>query len=391
MIKIEKLGNHIEFQRGYDLTHDNMIEGPYPVVGSTSVIGYHSEYKAENGITLGRSGTVGIPRLNIGKYWPHNTSLFTTDLKGNDLQYLYYLLINLHIDKLKTGSTVPTLNRNDIYPLEVPFEVDVNEQRKVSTLLSMLDQKINVNYSISSTLESLARDIYNYWFVQFDFPDENGKPYKSSGGKMVWNEELKREIPEGWEVGNINTIADILPGGTPSKAVDDYWKDGLIPFFGPTDYQGTVFQLETKDHITKKGLNACASSLFDTGTIIITARGSIGKLVIVGTSMAMNQSCYAFKPYDAEETPYLYYVSKQVIEYLKVKGSGSVFKSIITDDIEASMLPIGSKKTRKEYCAVAKPIFDRIATLEKENQQLASLRDFLLPMLMNGQVKVESE
>ena len=141
----------------------------------------------------------------------------------------------------------------------------------------------------------MAKQLYDYWFVQFDFPDENGKPYKSSGGKMVWNEKLKREIPKNWHSDNICLIADILSGGTPSKRINEYWNYGHIPFFGPTDYNGSMFQLQTVDKITESGLQHCSSSLFEENTIIITARGSIGKLVIVGTPMAMNQSCYALK------------------------------------------------------------------------------------------------
>lgn len=186
---------------------------------------------------------------------------------------------------------------------------------------------------INQNLEAMAKQLYDYWFVQFDFPDKNGKPYKSSGGKMVWNEKLKREIPEGWFASNICNIADILSGGTPSKAVAEYWENGEIPFFGPTDCNGNVFQLETADHITQEGLNHCSSSLFEEGTIIITARGSIGKLVVVGTPMAMNQSCYALQS-KKREYEYLYFLTIQLIECLKAKGSGSVFKSIIASDIE---------------------------------------------------------
>ena len=266
--------------------------------------------------------------------------------------------------------------------------LDKTEQDSVAELLYAVDSKISNNGAICSDLEAMAKLLYDYWFVQFDFPDENGKPYKSSGGKMVWNDELKREIPEGWEAGSISKVAKILPGGTPSKGVGEYWNNGKIPFFGPTDYQGTVFQLDTKDHITEAGLCACASLLYDVGTILITARGSVGKLVVVGNPMAMNQSCYAFRPYNKSFTPYVYFLTKQVINHLKVKSTGSVFKSIITDDIEDSILPIGSEEVIDAYCKKTGTMFERIKLLEKENQQLGSLRDFLLPMLMNGQVRV---
>jgi len=193
----------------------------------------------------------------------------------------------------------------------------------------------------------MAKQLYDYWFVQFDFPNEEGKPYKSSGGSMVWNEKLKREIPKGWYAENICKIANILSGGTPSKAVDEYWNNGTIPFFCPTDCNGSVFQIKTADHITQKGLEHCASSLFEEGIVIITARGSIGKLVIVGTPMAMNQSCYALQSKEGEYE-YLYFLTTQLINCLKAKGSGSVFKSKLLRWPSHGRLAMTSRQSRFE-------------------------------------------
>lgn len=233
----------------------------------------------------------------------------------------------------------------------------------------------------------MAKQLYDYWFVQFDFPDKDGKPYKSSGGKMVWNEKLKREVPEGWFVSNICRIADILSGGTPQKAVSEYWENGVIPFFAPTDCRGNIFQIETIDHITQNGLNHCASSLFEEGTIIVTARGSIGKLVILGKPMAMNQSCYALQS-KGGEYEYLYFLTIQLIEYLKTKGSGSVFKSIIASDIENSFLCIANAETITRFCTTTNPLLQRIKQSTLEILELTKKRDKLLPLLMNGQVSL---
>ena len=240
---------------------------------------------------------------------------------------------------------------------------------------------------INDNLEAMAKQLYDYWFVQFDFPNEEGKPYKSSGGAMVWNKKLKREIPKAWYADNICKIANILSGGTPSKAVYDYWYNGTIPFFGPTDYNGNVFQIETADHITQKGLEHCASSLFEEGIVIITARGSIGKLVIVGTPMAMNQSCYALQSKEGN-FEYLYFLTTQLIDCLKAKGSGSVFKSIIASDIEHSILCVATENIVSDFCKKVKPLFEKLKTNTIEIAELTKQRDELLPLLMNGQVSV---
>jgi len=260
-------------------------------------------------------------------------------------------------------------------------------QKRIGRILRDIDEKIAINRQINDNLEAMAKQLYDYWFVQFDFPNEEGKPYKSSGGAMVWNEKLKREIPQGWYADNICKIANILSGGTPSKAVDDYWNNGTIPFFGPTDYNGNVFQIKTADHITQKGLEHCASSLFEEGIVIITARGSIGKLVIVGTPMAMNQSCYALQSKEGE-FEYLYFLTTQLIDCLKAKGSGSVFKSIIVSDIEHSILCVAKENIVSDFCKKVKPLFEKLKTNTIEIAELTKQRDELLPLLMNGQATV---
>lgn len=263
----------------------------------------------------------------------------------------------------------------------------IEEQHTIGKLLADLDRKIELNKQINDNLEAMAKQLYDYWFVQFDFPNEEGKPYKSSGGAMVWNEKLKREIPEGWYAENICKIANILSGGTPSKAVDEYWNNGTIPFFGPTDCNGSVFQIKTADHITQKGLEHCASSLFEEGIVIITARGSIGKLVIVGTPMAMNQSCYALQSKEGEYE-YLYFLTTQLIDCLKAKGSGSVFKSIIASDIEHSTLCIATDNVVSDFCKKVKPMFEKLKANTIEIAELTKQRDELLPLLMNGQASI---
>ncbi len=265
---------------------------------------------------------------------------------------------------------------------------DYSTQEKIGKLLSALDDKIALNRRMNAKLEQMAKRLFDHWFVQFDFPNADGKPYKSSGGKMEYNEVLKREIPQGWEVSNVCKVADILSGGTPSKANYNFW-NGNIPFFGPTDYTGDMFQLYTAEKITQEGLDHCASSLFDENTIIITARGSVGKLVIVGNPMAMNQSCYALKSKNRNQYEYLYFLTIQLIESLKVKSSGSVFKSIITSDIENSFLIIADSAIIDSFCEKVKPLFLQIKENSKETQKLTVLRDRLLPLLMNGQVEVK--
>lgn len=292
------------------------------------------------------------------------------------------------INKNNTGSTVFGISAETFKNIIIRYP-DLSIQLRIAAVLSSLDAKIELNNRINAELEAMAKTLYDYWFVQFDFPDKNGKPYKSSGGKMIWNELLKREIPEGWESANILEAADLFGGGTPSKKQTTYW-GGEIPFFTPTDASSAIFILTTQDLITKEGLKNCSSILFDIGSVFITARGSVGKLMLIGNRMAMNQSCYALKPKNGFSSVFLFFLAKELIHHLQVKSSGSVFDSIVSNDIKFTFLAIPPESLVNDFSQIGEPIFNQILLNTKQNQQLSSLRDLLLPMLMNGQVKVVS-
>ena len=291
------------------------------------------------------------------------------------------------IVKQAVGATMPNLNTAILsaVPLNLPPNKDI--QRRTAAILSALDAKIDCNNRINAELEAMAKTLYDYWFVQFDFPDANGKPYKSSGGKMAYNATLKREIPSGWHDSNVLAVADLLGGGTPTKKKPHYW-GGDIPFFTPTDADGSIFKFSTTDYITSEGLKGSSTKLFSKHTVFISARGSVGRLVLAGVDMAMNQSCYALRAKAGISHVFLFFLAKELIHHLHVKSSGSVFDSIVSNDIELTQLAIPKSEVIEEFAAVVEPTFEKIANNTRENQQLAQLRDWLLPLLMNGQVTV---
>ena len=245
----------------------------------------------------------------------------------------------------------------------------------------------------------MAKSLYDYWFVQFDFPMTAAhaavmgkprlasKPYRASGGKMVYNDALKREIPDGWEGGNVLAIAELGGGATPSKKAPGFW-GGDIPFFTPTDAESEPFCLDTEDHITQLGLGNSATRLYSKGTLFITARGSVGKAMIISRAMAMSQSCYALCPMTGVGSAFLYFHTLSLMDYLHAKSSGSIFKSIVTNDINFTPAIVPASEQLAAYNEVAEPIFESILTNQEQNQQLTELRDWLLPMLMNGQISV---
>ena len=326
--------------------------------------------------------------LNYPMCFPDSVVGFNAYAEQSSELFMHYVFtyIRRAIQNSATGSIQDNINIE--YLTSLKFKIPVkNYQDKIAAVLSALDAKIDCNNRINSELEAMAKALYDYWFVQFDFPDANGKPYKSSGGKMVYNATLKREIPEGWSASSVLAVADLLGGGTPSKKKPEFW-GGDIPFFTPTDADGSIFKFSTADYITEAGLKGSSTKRFGKHTVFITARGSVGKLVLAGVDMAMNQSCYALRAKSGVSHTYLFFLAKELIHHLQVKSSGSVFDSIVSNDIELTKLAIPPKYVIEKYATVVEPMFGEIAKNTQENHQLAQLRDWLLPLLMNGQVTV---
>lgn len=324
-----------------------------------------------------------------GKFNAYQRTYILTAKKGFNIDYVYYAL-KLELKRLREksqGSQTKFLTMPILTGIHFR-DITGDEQAEIANVLSAIDKKIELNNRINAELEAMAKTLYDYWFVQFDFPDDLGKPYKSSGGKMVYNPILKRAIPEGWEAGNVLKVAHLLGGGTPTKAKPGYW-NGTIPFFTPTDCDKNIFSVETEDYITDEGLQKSSTRLFESNTVFITARGSVGRLALNAVPMAMNQSCYALRAKDGISYTFLFFLTKELIHHLEVKASGSVFNSIVSNDIEYTNLALPSELTLIEkYAAIAEPIFEKIESTTKENKKLSSLRDWLLPMLMNVQVTV---
>lgn len=242
--------------------------------------------------------------------------------------------------------------------------------------------------SINDNLEAMAQALYDYWFVQFDFPDENGKPYKTSGGKMVWNEVLKREIPEGWGIDNITAIANIEGGGTPSTQESAYW-DGAIPFYTPKDAsESFIAPSKTVRNTTPLGVEHSSTHIFSKA-VFLTARGTVGRVQMPRVEMAMNQSCYALCPKESISLFYLFFVVKSIVKSLKVKANGAVFDAIVTRDILSIQLSQPPPIVIDLFTAKVTPILLRLIATQSELEELTQQRDFLLPLLMNGQVQVK--
>ena len=304
-----------------------------------------------------------------------------------DPYYLKYYLSSDYVRKLVgrkyvTGSALQRIILENFGDIDIPY-VSLDRQHAIVALLKDIDSKIANNNAICFNLEAMAKLLYDYWFVQFDFPDENGKPYKSSGGKMVWNDELKREIPEGWEVRNLYHIADFVNGLACQKYRPKDNKHKLPVIKIGEMHNGFGSDVEwARDDVPEKNVVMNGDILFSWSASLEVMLWKLGTGVL-------NQHIFKVIP-KAYDRYYVYrQLSSYIINFVKMADARkTTMGHITTDHLTQSRIAIPPKSVAERYGSIVSPLYEELIGCSCENQQLAARRDFLLPMLMNGQVKV---
>lgn len=305
-------------------------------------------------------------------------------------KYLFAVLRSSDIQKTiennHVGLVIPHFRKQDLSSLMIPL-INRDEQDFIGNLYISISEKIELNNRINAELEAMAKTVYDYWFVQFDFPfdfaqgkpSDEGKPYKSSGGKMVWSEELKREVPEGWEVGELKDIANITMGQSPAGESYNEDGNGMVFYQGCTDF-GTRYP-------TVRKYTTEPTRLAKQGDILLSVRAPVGTLNIAKEDCCIGRGLAALNSKD-NCIAYLFGVMvnlKQVFD--RRNTDGTTFGSITKDDLFTLKVIKPSDEVLEMYHKLINPGFEKQNHVAEENQQLSSLRDWLLPMLMNGQVR----
>ncbi len=342
-------------------------------------------------------GILSFPQENLVV----STGFVTIDVKPEyhctiDPLYLYAMLtqddMTEHLQTIAEGavSSYPALLPSDIANLEFDFPT-FEIQRATSFFIDNLNRKIELNRAINHNLEAMAKQLYDYWFVQFDFPDENGKPYKSSGGKMVYNEKLKREIPEGWEVVKIQDIAQTYSGGTPTSTNRAYYDDGNIPWINSGELNSPIIT-SSSNYITEEGLNNSSAKLYPSNTVLVALYGATaGKVSLLSFEACSNQAVCGVMPKEKFMTTYIQFYLSSLYEYFIILSSGSARDNISQDVIKNTYLSIPEYVLLKNYSDIVNPIINKIIAKKQEVEYLTKQCDELLPLLMNGQVSVNCD
>ena len=319
------------------------------------------------------------------------------DITKVDLLYAYYWFSSPWIKKVlinsNKGSTVPLLTLHEVKTLPICYPEDIDEQRNIAEMIDTITNKIENNKKINSEIEDMAKTIYDYWFLQYEFPNEEGKPYKSSGGKMVWNDELKREIPEGWKIEKIkDCIMHINTGLNPRNnfvlgngdikyvTVKNLTVDGTIDFSSCD-----MIDEAAKEIIHKR-------SDISKGDIIFASIAPLGRCCIVQEEPKdwdINESVFSIRPDLRKlscEYLYMFFMSNNFVKKAEHSSTGSVFSGIRISILEDMYIILPSDEVKNKFKDAISNVLIKKYNNQRENQELTSLRDFLLPLLMNGQI-----
>jgi len=337
---------------------------------------------------IGTIGNIHRVTTHIVDFAVKNMGIFKMGGDADKSLWMYYWLqspiAQEYIQSRITGSTQGYLTLGNLrdFPVCVP---PLEEQRRIAGILGAIDDKIENNRRINANLELQAQALYKQWFVDFEFPNEDGKPYKSSGGKMV-DSDLG-PIPDGWSVIGYCDAVDIKGGGTPPTNNPEFW-NGSIPFFTPKDVPSDCFAIHTEKSITEAGLSNCNSKLYAKDTVFITARGTVGKVVMAGCSMAMNQTNYALIGKNELSQYFVYLLTIALVDRLLKKANGAVFNAITTRDFEGEQIVHPTNFVLGKFIDIISPLYQQVLSIAKENETLTTLRDTLLLKLMNEEIKV---
>ena len=329
-----------------------------------------------NSGTIGRMAFIRDVPLTYRTTFQKSVAIVKPDKSKILPKYLYYQLQNC-VDGFvnqSNGAAQKNLLLSTMRVFKMNIHEDGDTQIRIASILSAYDDLIENNQKQIKLLEEATQRLYKEWFVDLRFPGHETTPITDG-------------IPEGWVRYKFSEIASIMSGGTPKTDVKEYY-DGNIPFYTPKDSDGSFFAFDTITHISESGLDHCNSQYYPSGTVIITARGTVGKTTILAVPMAMNQSCYALKCDELNSPYYLFFSLNKEVAALKTMANGGVFNTIIVKTFDSIHLTMPTHEVLAAFDAAISPIMDQVKVKIQQNARLAEARDRLLPKLMNGEIEV---
>jgi type I restriction enzyme S subunit len=372
--KTYKLSEVAEIKYGKD--HKLLSDGDIPVFGSGGIMRYADKaiYDKES-ILIPRKGTLSNLFYLDKPFWSVDTMFYTKISEGTSGKFLYYLLKNLNLASMNVGSAVPSLTTEVLNKVEINLP-DLKSQKQIASILSSLDNKIELNIQMNQTLEAMAQAIFKEWFVNFNFPGFDGK--------------LVNGLPKGWKMGTISEIYKTTSGGTPSRAKDEFYKDGKVKWVKSKELNGS-FIFDTEEKITDDAVKNSSAKKVPRHSVLIAMYGAtVGEYGVLSSEATCNQAICAIIPND--NYPYSY-----ILEYIKInkekiidQASGSAQQNISQALIQRQEILIPPSEIVKSFHQIVDKLFERIESNLFSNQILAQTRDSLLPNLIAGKLEVKA-
>lgn len=359
-------------------------KGIYPYYGAQGIIDYIDDYLfdgeylliAEDGENL-KSKKQNIAQIAKGKYWVNNHAHIVESNGLCDIQYVCYLLNLMDLSGYITGSAQPKLNQENLQKIEIRLPL-LEKQHRIAQFLNRFDSKIELNRRINDNLEQQAQALFKAWFVDFE-PFKDGKFVESELGM----------IPEGWKVGRLEELAEIVSGGTPSKANAAYFDNKCIPWITPKDLsiQKTKFVSRGEMDITEEGYQNSSARKIPSGSVLFSSRAPIGYISIAKNELTTNQGFKSLVPIKAG-TCFLYLYLKENTKNIEALATGSTFKEASGSLMKSLNVLCPPKSVFDNFENLVFPYFSKQASLENEMAHLSRARDLLLPKLMSGELKI---
>jgi type I restriction enzyme S subunit len=393
--KSNKLGNVINLKRGYDLPSTKRINGKFPILSSSGISGQHNACQAKGpGVVTGRYGTIGQVFYIEGDYWPLNTTLYVQDFKGNVPKFIYYFLKTFDFYKYNDKSTVPGINRNHLHE-EIVSIPDLQTQSAIAEILSAFDDKIELNNQTNQELEVLAQALFKQWFIDFEFPNDDGQPYKSAGGEMVESE--LGTIPNGWTTGTIHDMADVkggkrLPNGSELTMIrTDH------PYIRVRDFSSGKVDISNILYVPDQIWPSIKNYIITKEDVYITIVGTIGLVGMIppeldkanlteNAAKIISKNGVYFSKYFLS----LYLNTKQGQDEIRSRTVGSTQPKLAIFRIREIPLVIPTRKALESFDLLIEGLFTSIFTNDLENNTLVHLRDALIPKLISGELGVQN-
>ena len=380
----KRIGDEIELCYGKGLPEAKRIKGSISVYGSNGIVGFHNESLVDGpGIIIGRKGSVGEIKFSEKDFWTIDTTYYVKLLKKGDIKFWYYFLLTLKLNKMNSHSAVPGLNRDNVYEIieKIPTS---DEQRQITKILSDLDSKIELNQQMNKTLEAIGQAIFKHWFVDFEFPNEKGKPYKSSGGEMV--DSKLGEIPKGWKVKPIDEIANFLNGLALQKYPAES-EDKFLPVIKIRELKQGI-----TDASDKASIDIPKEYVINDGDVLFSWSGSLEVVIWTFGKGALNQHLFKVSSKDYPKWFYYYWVLEHLEEYRHIaEGKATTMGHIQRQHLKDSLVLIPDKQTIIKMDKILTPIIDKIIQINVGSRSLSQIRDSLLPKLMSGKIRVPVE